>query len=173
MGARRGGGNSRRADDYMREENGYHHGPPESEMNQQDYNQHPNRQDGRDFQQRVNSYENGRRWKRQDDRRGSHRATEGEKVADVASSDMRGRISAQLARGVAECLVCLDRVKQVTPTWDCHSCFQVNFTYVGVTSYIFPGIPPELHQEMGEVSSGDKWRLEVPRMSGGEQRGAH
>ena len=106
-----------------------------------------------------------------------------EEVAIVQLKERRSRMWPQVIcaaesllswhEGVAECLVCLDRVKQVTPTWDCHSCFQVNFTYVGVTSYIFPGIPPELHQEMGEVSSGDKWRLEVPRMSGGEQRGAH
>ena len=48
-------------------------------------------------------------------------------IEDVASSDMRVRISSQLARGVAECLVCLDRVKQVAPTWDCHSCYQVIF----------------------------------------------
>ena len=103
-------------------------------------------------------------------------------VADVASSDMRVRISSQLARGVAECLVCLDRVKQVAPTWDCHSCYQVIFKNI-FSSYsrtgplnmitYFPGLSPELYQEVGKVSSGDKRGLEMSWMPGGEQSGAH
>ena len=41
------------------------------------------------------------------------------------SSELRVRLSQQLTRGEAECLVCLDRVRQSQPTWDCGICYQV------------------------------------------------
>ena len=40
-------------------------------------------------------------------------------------SDLRLRLSSQLTKGIAECLVCLDRVRQTQPTWDCLACYQV------------------------------------------------
>ena len=39
--------------------------------------------------------------------------------------DLRDRLSEQLERGLTECMVCLDRVRQMHPTWDCHNCYQV------------------------------------------------
>jgi len=39
--------------------------------------------------------------------------------------DLRARLSEQLVRGMTECMVCLDRVKQTHATWDCHNCYQV------------------------------------------------
>ena len=171
-GARREGTKDHELQDSGSQENGYH-APPEAEgMNQQGYNQRQHKQDAKRGYQ---SHENGRRRTRQDEHRGGHHhAKGGEMVADVASSDMRVRISSQLARGVAECLVCLDRVKQVAPTWDCHSCYQVIFNnkILNMITH-FPGLPPELYQEVGKVSSGDKRRLEVSWMPGGEQPGAH
>ena len=40
--------------------------------------------------------------------------------------DLRARLSEQLLRGLSECMVCLERVKQMQATWDCHNCYQVS-----------------------------------------------
>jgi hypothetical protein len=55
---------------------------------------------------------------------GDRRGGEGEHPAEPCS-DLRERLSVQLSRGVAECLVCLERVRQAQPTWDCLCCYQV------------------------------------------------
>jgi len=39
--------------------------------------------------------------------------------------DLKARLSEQLLRGHTECMVCLERVKQVQATWDCHNCYQI------------------------------------------------
>jgi len=39
--------------------------------------------------------------------------------------DLRDRLAEQLERGLTECMVCLDRVRQMHPTWDCHNCYQI------------------------------------------------
>jgi len=45
--------------------------------------------------------------------------------ADLGEVDLRARLSEQLMRGLTECMVCLERVKQMQATWDCHNCYQV------------------------------------------------
>ena len=59
-------------------------------------------------------------------------------LALLAETDLRGRLTDQLVRGCAECMVCLERVRQHQATWDCHNCYQVNifFIYLG---YVFQG----------------------------------
>ena len=44
---------------------------------------------------------------------------------DFGDVDLRARLSEQLERGLTECMVCLERVRQMQPTWDCHNCYQV------------------------------------------------
>lgn len=79
------------------------------------------------FRGRDEGYRNG----------GQERSQEGErpreaKVAEgrpeeqgELGSDLTERLSTALTRGTAECLVCLERVRQTAPTWDCQRCFQV------------------------------------------------
>jgi transcriptional repressor NF-X1 len=46
-------------------------------------------------------------------------------LALLADTDLRGRLTDQLVRGCAECMVCLERVRQHQATWDCHNCYQI------------------------------------------------
>ena len=55
----------------------------------------------------------------------SRRETRREEEEGGVSGDLRVRLSQQLTRGEAECLVCLDRVRQTQHTWDCGICYQV------------------------------------------------
>ena len=40
-------------------------------------------------------------------------------------SNLRDRLTESLLKGTAECLICLDKVKQQQATWNCRNCFQV------------------------------------------------
>ena len=51
-------------------------------------------------------------------------------LALLAETDLRGRLTDQLVRGCAECMVCLERVRQHQATWDCHNCYQVNIFFI-------------------------------------------
>lgn len=50
---------------------------------------------------------------------------EGQLALLAPAADLRARLSDQLVRGLTECMVCLERVKQTHATWDCHNCYQV------------------------------------------------
>ena len=49
------------------------------------------------------------------------------KKAGVQDKDvsLRTRLTEVLVRGTHECMVCLDKVRQQQPTWDCRNCYQV------------------------------------------------
>ena len=50
---------------------------------------------------------------------------EGQLALLASADDLKARLSDQLVRGLTECMVCLERVKQNHATWDCHNCYQV------------------------------------------------
>ena len=41
-------------------------------------------------------------------------------------SNLRSRLTDQCLKGISECMVCLEKVKQHQATWDCRNCYQVS-----------------------------------------------
>ena len=84
--------------------------------------------------------------------------------------DLRDRLADQLERGMTECMVCLDRVRQMHPTWDCHNCYQVSrggCSFGFISFILFPDISFWLHQEVGQNGHCRRRRMEVPWLSSG------
>ena len=45
--------------------------------------------------------------------------------SEEQESNMRSKLTDLCVKGLSECMVCLDRVKQHHSTWDCRNCYQV------------------------------------------------
>ena len=60
------------------------------------------------------------------------------KKAGVQDKDvsLRTRLTEVLVRGTHECMVCLDKVRQQQPTWDCRNCYQVGLELGLKISYV-------------------------------------
>ena len=45
--------------------------------------------------------------------------------SSAVESNLRTKLTDLMFKGLAECMVCLDKVRQQHSTWDCHNCFQI------------------------------------------------
>lgn len=79
------------------------------------------------FRGRDQGYRNGGQGRSQEGERQREAKVAGgrEEERGELGNDLTERLCAALTRGTAECLVCLERVRQTAPTWDCQRCFQV------------------------------------------------
>ena len=48
-------------------------------------------------------------------------------------SNLRSRLTELCLKGMSECMVCLEKVKQPQATWDCRNCYQVGNTALLLT----------------------------------------
>ena len=66
----------------------------------------------------------------------TRRKVQGSPRSQEKDSNLRSRLTELCLKGMSECMVCLDKVKQHQLTWDCRNCYQVgnNALLIGLRS---------------------------------------
>ena len=59
--------------------------------------------------------------------------------SEEKESNLRSRLTDLCLKGMSECMVCLDKVKQHQATWDCRNCYQVGniALLISTTKFLF------------------------------------